>query len=435
MTVAATAQEPQHRKASDYFVVTKNARMAVASEAADSAAEMEEKSRDVMNELFPRRSLCDWTDTMVFMVLPEKSEMVTRIFRDGLTSQWVSTMRMRHKILRYAGYTNGDETNRTNRINFVTDDDERHPYYYEIPNGTFEDYCLLKFGVPALAYLNEVETARRFLVGKTLVTKSDTYWEDTSYGEGEDEVLVDKDTEVRVVQVGVGSRRFPVKIIVEDKDGRQFFQNVAFSATNSGMRDIEFEQEANKYHRFDASFDMLGDYAVPSWHFKKYVGKMVFNRRSTVMQDLKGNNFRATAFSTFKITDIKSQRAKNSVKMTLLNLKNGEKYVKEMYFKDSPAAAKIIGERENIYENLFSEGTPDKIKGITPKHLAAIRQGKILRGFTEEEVRMVRDDEYEVTARTSRSYTWHFSSLSGKAELRVTFDKRTRRVTSCSESR
>ena len=50
-------------------------------------------------------------------------------------------------------------------------------------------------------------------------------------------VKVEKNMEVKVVAVGVGTRSFPVKIIVADKRGNEFFQDVAISKTNSGMRD------------------------------------------------------------------------------------------------------------------------------------------------------------------------------------------------------
>ena len=317
----------------------------------------------------------------------------------------------------------------------MTEDSERHPYYFEVPTGTFEDYCFTKFGVPALAYLNDVETARKVLMGKTLVTKSTTYYQDATYGEGAEEVDIPLDSEVRVVKIGVGTRQFPVKIIVSDKDGKEFFQNVAISRTNCGLRDEEFSMLDNQHHTFETAFDMMGDFALPSWHYSKYIGKTIFTRHPTTLSDTRKNHYNIPGLTQFRVVEIKSQRGKGAVKMTLRNLTNGVNYVKEVYFKDSPGAAVIVGERENIYESLFGEGNPAKMKGVNPKHLPSIRQGKILKGFTETEVRLVRNDDYDVVAQTNTTYTWQFSALSGGTFMRVTFDSKTKTVKDVYESK
>lgn len=427
--MATTAQERTYRNPADYFVKTQPKKSTVAArQSAQGIAEEEESSADVMNMLFPRLSLCDWTDTMAFMVIPDRQDLVIRSFRDGQNDRQVSIMALRHKILRYAGHTSIGASGRNGRINFVTDDAEQHPYYYEIPSGTFEDYCLLKLGVPSLAYLNDVETARKVLIGKTLVTKSDFYSQDTRYGEGEREVRVEPGTEVRVVGVGVGTRSYPVKIIVEDKDSNQFFRNVAISRTNSGLREMEFEMEGNKYHTLESAFDMLGDFALPSWHFSKYVGRTVYNCRAVQMTGARNQTYQATPYSNFRIMDVKSQLQRNSVIMTLKNLKDGKNYDVELYFKDTPAAQHVFGKKALVYEDVFIEGSTANIKGIPAKHWAAIRQGKILVGFSEKEVRMVRPDDYELTASSNSRYSWSFSQLNGPADLTVTFDKRTKRV-------
>ena len=426
MVFAVTGVSGQ-TSAEDYFVKTKNVVEQKKQEVRDSTAEAQEKARDVMNELFPRLNLCEWNDGMRFLVMPEKRDLVIRVFYDGITNNSVGTMQLRHKIMIYKGHSHHAATNR-DRINFMTADDN-HPYYYEVPSGTFDDYCNTKYGVPSLAYLGDVETARRELMGKTLVTKTRTYYVDTSYGEGFDEVEVPLETEVRVVKVGVGTRQFPVKIIVSDKDGREFFQNVAISRTNSGLRDDEFNMMDNQFHTFNSAFDMMGDYVMPSWHYKDYIGKKVFLRHATKMTDSRGTQSNMSGLTTFKIVDIKSQRGTGAVKMTLCNLTTGANYLKEVYFKDTPGANVVVGKRDNIYEDLFAEGTPGNIAGVRQKNMAAIRQGQIKKGFTETEVRLVRPDDYEVLSDSDTSYIWQFSSPDQKF-LRVTFDKRTRLVVS-----
>ena len=137
------------------------------------------------------------------------------------------------KIMIYKGHTEGSDGHA--HINFLCQDNN-HMYYYEVPNGTFDDYCYGKMGVPTLAYLGDVDIAYEKLMGKTLFTKTTIFRIDTEYdGDGYQEITVPKDEEVKVIDIGVGTRSFPVKIIVEDKDGNEFYQNVAISKTNSGI--------------------------------------------------------------------------------------------------------------------------------------------------------------------------------------------------------
>lgn len=421
------------RKASDYFVKTNNAKEVTQKAVPDSTKELKETTRNIMNDLFPRLSLCDWTDTMAFMVMPDKQDLVVRIFKDGINNERMSTTQLRHKILKYAGRTYKGSTE-DNRIYFVTDDAEKHPYYFEVPSGSFEDYCVLKLGVPSLAYLNDIETARKVLIGKTLITKATSYWVDANYGEGADEIVVPMDTEVKVVNVGIGTRKFPVKIIVEDENKKQFFQNVAISRTNSGIRDDEFNIMDNQNHTFDTAFDMLGDFALPSWHYKDYVGKTVFTLRTTNMLSSHNDVYRAPALTSFKIIAIKSLRDKYSVKMTLQHVKTKVNYTKEVFIKNKLPNGLNLGEFDNIFENLFAEGNPSSVKGVSKAHLESISQGKIQKGFSEAEVLLVRSDSHEVT-HNNKTYTWLFKDSEGGNDLRVTFDKRTKCVVSFSESR
>ena len=120
---------------------------------------------------------------MKFMVMPEKYDMVVKTFRDpAQNGREVSSMTLRHKIMIYKGHTEGSDGHA--HINFLCQDDNKM-YYYEVPNGTFEDYCYGKMGVPTLAYLGDVDIAREMLIGKTLFTKTTLFRIDTEYdGDG-----------------------------------------------------------------------------------------------------------------------------------------------------------------------------------------------------------------------------------------------------------
>lgn len=218
--------------------------------------EEEEGPTDFIGAHFKYKSLCDWQEGMRFMVMPEKYDLVVNTFVSDSTHKEVSSGKLRYKIMVFKGVTETAEGKWN--INFICEDDGI-PYHFQVPSGSFDDYCYKKMGVATLAYLGDVDIARKLLMGQKLRTVTNLYRVDTEYdGEGYQEVSVKKGQVVKVVAVGVGERSFPVKIIVEDAAGNQFFQNVAMSKINSGMRDEEFGMEKAKF-AFYGSFDLVFD--------------------------------------------------------------------------------------------------------------------------------------------------------------------------------
>ena len=101
---------------------------------------------------FKNIKLCNWTEGMRFMVMPEKYDLVVGAFCDAKTNRDVSCGKLKHKIMVYKGHSVAKDG--TALVNFHCEDDN-NDYYYPIPNGTFDDYCYLKLGVPTLAYLGD----------------------------------------------------------------------------------------------------------------------------------------------------------------------------------------------------------------------------------------------------------------------------------------
>ena len=239
--LVATAQE------NSYIVKTKNVKKSALNQMAgvDEPEEEEETALDFISQNFKFYSLCDWKKGMKFMVVPDKYDLVVKTFTDAGTGKEVSTMPLKYKIMVYQGHTEGADGR--SHMNFFCPDNNKN-YYYEIPSGTFDDYCYGKLGVPTLAYLGDVDKARELLMGQTLITRTQFFRIDTEYdGDGFQEVKYPKNKVVTVKAIGVGTRSFPVKIIVEDENGEQFYQNVAMSKTNSGMRDDEFDVDNAKF--------------------------------------------------------------------------------------------------------------------------------------------------------------------------------------------
>ena len=235
-----------------YIVKTKGVKRDATVSVEKDADETE--PTDFMGKNFRYYSMCDWKEGMRFMVIPEKYDLLVNTFHDAVTKKEIGNGVLRHHIMVYQGH----EMLPSGRvhINFTCEDDGKS-YYYELPYGTFEDYCYTKMGVP---------------------TRVDTEYK----GDGYRDVTVDKNMLVTVKAIGVGTRSFPVKIIVEDENGNQFYQNVCMSKTNSGLRDEGYSYDDELYS-FGGSFEFLGANMTVSSNIREYLNKIVHTKYATNM--------------------------------------------------------------------------------------------------------------------------------------------------------
>lgn len=378
--LTATAQD------NPYIVKTKNVKKTAAKKTVSAAdvASQEAEPKDFMGKNFRYYSMCDWKDGMRFMVLPEKYDLLVNTFRDANTGKEVSSARLRHHIMVYKGHeklTNGRE-----HVNFFCETDNKN-YYYELPNGTFDDYCYGKLGVPTLAYLGDVDKARELLMGQTLITRTQFFRIDTEYdGDGFQEVKYPKNKVVTVKAIGVGTRSFPVKIIVEDENGEQFYQNVAMSKTNSGMRDEEFDVDNAKF-LFEGSFEFTGAEMAVSSDIKSYLNKTVHTKFSTAMSTKgagKARDVKVPRFTGFIIDEIQNDRNNQGYyTLTLRETETRRVYYKDVTFtEDVPNAP-----RDDYFGYLFAMGE-GMARSTTLETRTAIREGRVIPGMTMQEVEM-----------------------------------------------
>lgn len=238
----------------DYFVSTNSQKTDTTSVVSSNSQEQQ-----FLNQNFPFRSLCDWTEGMRFMVIPGEKDTYLNIFIDKKTEQEISTATLRHKILIYKGH---DITERGwIHFNFdVFGSDQK--VYHEVRNFAFGEYCekVAGGGIPALAYLDDVDVARDVLVGKTLYTNHEVFYkDDTSSRNGFREHPLPIDTKLKVTKVGVGTREYSVKIILEDEAGEKYFQLCTLSHTNCGLNDNDIIAK-NEQHLFDKAFSFNQKY-------------------------------------------------------------------------------------------------------------------------------------------------------------------------------
>jgi hypothetical protein len=402
--LAVSAQE------NPYIVKTRGAKKSAMTQMADELAEAQqeaEDAKDFIGQNFRFYSLCDWKEGMKFMVMPEKYDLVVKTFTDAATGKEVSSMPLKYKIMVYKGHHESSDGH--SRIDFECQDNGKK-YYYEIPSGSFEDYCYQKTGVPTLAYLGDVDIAREKLMGRTLYTKTQYYRIDTEYdGEGYQDVMVDKDMEVTVTAVGVGSRNYPVKIIVEDKDGNEFFQNVAISKTNSGMRDDEFIMDEAKY-LFGNSFELVDDImAINSYNYRVYIGKIIHTKYPTKMLNEVSKKMQAIPRLTeYQIEAINPHKADEKATIKLKNTTLGTYFYTDVILDQQNA-----DNQEDYFGYVFAPGPGKKVQ-TTEGSRAMIRAGHVGIGFSEDEVQMAAGEPDRVIHGENGLYTWEYNRSNNK---------------------
>ena len=406
-----------------YIVKTKGVKKPVATvktERPKNSTEQPEAT-DFMGKNFRFYSMCDWTEGMRFMVVPEKYDLLVNTFRDAKRGKEVSSGILRHKIMVYKGHTDLD--NGRVHINFHCEDNNED-YYYELPSGTFEDYCWGKLGVPTLAYLGDVDKARELLLNKMLLTRTQFFRVDTEYdGDGFKEVTVDKDKPVTVKAVGVGTRAFPVKIIVEDENGNQFYQCVAMSKTNSGLRDDEFTLDNEKF-QFHGSFDLgEGEMAV-SENVKDYLNKHVYTKEITPMSSKgsgKVRDVKVPRFTGFIIDEIEPIQGSPFYTLTLRETESRRIYHMEVVFHEEDIHD---GSRDALFGHIFGMG--DGIAHTTSKETrAAIREGRVIIGMTHDEVEMAMGEPISKVSDDKGIEKWLYPR-SNNVILEVYFDEKGR---------
>ena len=368
-----------------------------------------QKPKDFISRNFKYYSMCDWYPGMRFMCVPTKEDFVVKTFADARTGNMVSSRVLAKKVLVYD--THSDKAGGLHeQVFFHLEDDPSVSYYFEVPMGTFDDYCYGKGGVPTLAYLGDVDMAQDSLVGKQVRVLERLYYQD-SEAVGSGIIPVDIGDEKRgrimtITKVGVGTRNFPVKIIFQEsgKDGfkgQEYFQYVTISHTNCAIRDEDFVRSDLKPHMFKGSFQLLADKMAVSPELQKWKGKEVYTFFNTKMHDAKEQEVEISRLSTFTILDLYKMDDSNMVVLTLKGKKSGNEYTKEV----SATNTRVYG-KEELLDELFVEGNPETIEGVRAANMALIKKQQVKRGFTEAEVRLALGEPTEVKKLTANTYQW-----------------------------
>lgn len=328
-------------------------------------------------------SLCDWMPGMKFMVIPERMDLIVSTFKLAATGKDVDSGELKHKIMEYQGV---DVTERGFlHFNFLCDSIE---YYCEIKNTTLADYCSNpKKGIKTLAYLGDVDIANALLVGQTLYTRCDTYYQDDANStNGCREVKLPINTPVTVTAVGVGSRAFPVKIVFEDAKGTAYYKEVAISKTNSGMLDSEFIM-----NKADRLFTKAFGFTDPNQSRKEqllaqYNGKMLYLKHASEMTyDSEERTMKR--YTQYTVRNIDVINGTNHILLHLSD-KKGEIYTKRVTLVREDVTGDAH-QSENYFNEVFGIGNLRKLyPAISESIWSKIESSEVGLGMNMTEVRL-----------------------------------------------
>lgn len=395
----------------DYIVKTSNSNRSSQMQLLDdddAQAQELADAQDFIVQNFKYYSLCDWQEGMKFMVIPEKYDLVVKTFTDAATGKEVNNMPLKHYIMVYKGHH--ESLDGHDRLDFYCETDGRN-YYFEIPNVSFDDYCYEKNGVPTLAYLGDVDIAREKLMGKTLYTKTKNYRIDTDYNSDDyRDVIVPEDMEVKVIAVGVGTRSFPVKIIVEDRNGNEFYQNVAISKTNCGMRKEDFEDSEYTKYLFGGSFEVVDDVmAIDNYNYRSFIGKIIHTKYPTKIMNETSKKLQAIPRLTgYQIESITPHKTDDKATIRLKNTILGSYFTTDMILD-----ANLAENQENYFGYMFAPGPGKKVE-TSEGSRAMIRAGHVGVGFSEDEVMMAAGEPNDIKNGENGMYTWVFNRSNNK---------------------
>lgn len=419
----------QNRTAKDYKVMTNQVLPAKSSaEVSDSIVAEQwqpEEHLDFISRNFRYVSMCEWQPGMRFMVVPSQKDLVIKTFAEWSTGNMVSNTALKDKIMVYEGHSAGNN-GLHEHVNFHLEENPTLKYYFEVPTSTFDDYCYGKVGVPALAYLGDVDTAIDSLVGKQVRVLVRLLCQDTGTN-GSGYNIVDIDSKrgqvMTITKAGIGTRNFPVKLVVSDGQ-QEYFQYVAISRTNSGLRDDEFEVDDLRQHSFRDVFELLDDKMAVSADLRTYIGQTVYTMLESLMRDEKEQLVKVPRLSTFVVEDMYSLGGKNNITLKLRRPTTGKLYTKDVILEQLSST-----DRTELFRVLFALGDPATLPNISKSHMTAIQQGKVMQGFTEEEVRLALGEPSEIEPTRNGIYRWKYQYTdTGRPFHSITFKASTRRV-------
>lgn len=366
---------------------------------------------------FSLQLLCKWTPGIKFMFAPSSRDMFFPILSNYENEKETDNSSLKHKILTFTGTEEKAQelssgTNYSTRLIFEC---EGNKYYHEIKNMRLDEICEKnpRACINGLVYLKDVDTAKELLIGKNVyILARNARMDDANNYVGYQEISIPANTEATITAIGIGSQRYPVKIVFTDSLGHSFYLEVAISRTNSGMDINDFQAEKKiKYFSNAISFSNKKFGNIESLS-RKYEGLIVYPKKKLTARrisysDDKQNESRVH-LPRYTILTINKVQPKNSSTLVSLILiaKNGATYETEVNLKYD-----IIVKNDNYIEDVFGlEDIRKKYPDITEERWAIITQGELEKGMSIDECRLSLGKPTEIRIKKdSRLETWFYN--------------------------
>lgn len=353
----------------DYLVKTKNI-------PESNLFSIEEK---IIAENFPLYKLCDWQTGMKFMCVPEKLDMIIATFKNYDTHKEINNSDLQYKIMEFAGMESNEKS-----IRFVFQTEEQK-YYYEIKANNLEQYCQEnpQVSIPTLAYLADVDTARKILIGQTLYTRTPTVKiDDANTYTGYREKKLPPNTKIYITDIGVGNKTCPVKIIFQDENGNSYYLALAFSKTNSGLDTRNFV--ANRLYDYFPHALSFSDANVAEAEklSEQYKEKAIYPQTDVNMLSSGGTEVLIPRYTPLEIVGITAKE--NPIVVLKVKDTWGNNYTIEVTFKNN-----LLFQEENHFNTLFVlEDIRKKYPGIRETEWELISRGEVKNGMTKDMCRL-----------------------------------------------
>lgn len=382
----------------DYIVKTTPAKSTAATE--------EERFVD---DNFTYYSLCSWFPGMKFMYVLEEKFSFIPTFYSYDTEELVDNNLFHHKVMNFVEVEEREKDRQGRNFistRFIFELDGKK-YYHEYKNQRLTEICLKapRSHIKGLVYLGDVDKARELLINREIYTLTDLLWvDDTNSGNGYRAEKVPVNQRFVVKAVGVGSREFPVKIIIEDLDGHSFFAETAFSTTNSGLVKSDFQGELRRRY-FPNIFTFTDQHQKTVGNIREqFAGNYIYPVRNTEAT-LDGKRTIIFRFTPLQIIDMEVGQDKVSAILQVHD-SEGKVYRIPTSLKYNP-----LIKNEDFIDDMFGKGNlRAEYPNISDENWTYIVNGEIRLGMTKDECRLSLGSPIQIAANLNSRYeTWYYN--------------------------
>lgn len=229
------------------------------------ASETELSKEEIfINDNFKYLNITDWQSGMKFMIVgtPKdygRFDLKPCDFETIDISNYINQIITLDTIIPYSKEEPYKSTIRT-RILFKTSDNHCLEYNTKVSIEGLRKSQLAK--ISGIAYLADVDKARKLLIGKTVYTKQELAFVDID--DNVSSIPIKKLSPYKIKNIGVGTDNEPVKIILENPEGNDFFYTVFLSRTNTSK--ISMARPFNDYFYLSNPRDQYPNLSQANWN-------------------------------------------------------------------------------------------------------------------------------------------------------------------------